>query len=75
VSEFNEPEHYHKHKIDTIQFLQEGFRPEVFKGFAIGSAVKYLHRYEYKNGMEDLMKARDYISRLIVLHEKQNPSK
>jgi hypothetical protein len=38
---FNEPEHYHKHNIDTIKFLQEGFPPEVFMGFAIGHIIKY----------------------------------
>lgn len=71
-SKFNEPEHYHKHSIDTIGFLQQGFPPEVFKGFAIGSAIKYLHRFEYKNGLEDLIKARDYIDRLIEIRKKDS---
>ena len=73
---FNEPEHYHKHKIDTIQFLQEGFPPEIFKGFAIGSAIKYLQRFENKNGLEDLIKAKDYVERLIDWYYKtKDPSK
>lgn len=62
--QFNEPDHYHQNEIDTIEFLQRGFPPEVFIGFAVGSAVKYLHRYEEKNGYEDLDKAVDYILRL-----------
>jgi hypothetical protein len=70
IKEFNEPPHYHKYEIDTIEFLQKGFPPEVFKGFAIGSTVKYLHRYENKNGMEDLEKALDYIKRLIEFHKE-----
>jgi hypothetical protein len=75
ATSFYEPEHYHKHNIDTIQFLQEGFPPEVFIGFAIGSATKYLQRYPYKNGMEDLIKAKDYIERLIDFHQRKNPIK
>ena len=68
---FNEPKHYHQHEIDTIEFLQKGFSPSVFKGFAIGSTIKYLHRYENKNGMEDLEKALDYVKRLIEFHKEE----
>lgn len=62
--EYNEPDHYHEHSVDTIAFLQEGFPPSVFVGFALGSAIKYLQRFEYKNGYEDIDKAMDYILRL-----------
>lgn len=62
--DFNEPPHYHKYEIDTIDFLQKGFPPEVFRGFAIGSIVKYLHRAQEKNGLEDYLKAMDYSKRL-----------
>jgi hypothetical protein len=64
IKNFNEPPHYHKYEIDTIEFLQKGFPPEVFKGFAIGSIVKYLHRHTEKGGLEDLLKAEDYAKRL-----------
>lgn len=63
-TKFKEPDHYHQQEMDTIEFLQKGFAPQVFIGFAVGSAVKYLHRYEEKNGYEDLDKAIDYIDRL-----------
>lgn len=62
--ELNKPEHYHKHNIDTIQFLQEGFPPEVLTGFLIGNIIKYTQRFQYKNGEEDLMKVVDYSKRL-----------
>lgn len=61
---YNQPNHYHQHEIDTIRFLQEGFSPDVFAGFAIGHIIKYLHRFQYKNGMDDLYKAKDYMNRL-----------
>jgi hypothetical protein len=68
--QYHEPEHYHKFDIDTIQFLQEGFPPDVFTGFAVGHVVKYIQRYQFKNGLNDLIKAQDYINRLIDWHEK-----
>ena len=34
-------------------------------GFAIGNIIKYVVRYEEKNGVEDLEKARWYLDRLI----------
>ena len=67
---FNEPEHYHKHTIDTITFLQEGFPPEVFMGFAIGHIIKYAHRANYKNGREDYVKMLDYAKRALDWYDK-----
>lgn len=56
--------------MDTISFLEQGFKPEVLKGFCVGSAIKYIQRYELKNGLEDLKKARFYIDKLIEIMEK-----
>lgn len=33
--------------------------------FLEGNVVKYVTRYKRKNGMEDLLKAKDYLDRLI----------
>jgi hypothetical protein len=62
-AKFNEPEHYHKHDIDTIEFLKRGFPKEVFMGFALGSIIKYAQRANYKNGLEDFDKLVDYAIR------------
>jgi hypothetical protein len=35
-----------------------------------GNVVKYLSRYKFKNGLEDLKKARWYINKII--EEKEN---
>lgn len=67
---YNTPEHYHQHDIDTITFLQEGFPPEVFMGFAIGHIIKYAQRSEYKNGREDLVKMVDYAKRALDWYDK-----
>jgi hypothetical protein len=67
---YNEPEHYHKHAIDTISFLQEGFPKEVFMGFAIGHIIKYAQRANYKNGREDYVKMLDYAKRALDWYDK-----
>lgn len=36
-----------------------------------GNVLKYLLRYRYKSGMQDLKKARHYLDRVIERHEKQ----
>lgn len=42
-------------------------------GYFIGCITKYVERYQKKNGIEDLQKARHYIDKLIELEtEKQN---
>jgi hypothetical protein len=69
-AKYNEPEHYHKHDIDTIEFLQKGFPPEVFMGFAIGHIIKYAQRANYKNGREDFVKMVDYAKRALDWYDK-----
>lgn len=66
------PEHYHKYNMDTLTFLEHGFPPEVLKGFCLGSAIKYLQRYELKNGLQDLEKAKFYVDKLIELKKKED---
>lgn len=73
---YNEPEHYHKHDIDTIEFLKHGFPPEVYLHFCLGNVVKYAQRAEYKNGVADLEKMVDYAIRAFDWYkEMKNPSK
>ncbi|XZE35391.1 DUF3310 domain-containing protein [Pirellulaceae bacterium SH501] len=38
-------------------------------GYFEGSAVKYLTRWKFKNGVEDLKKARHFIDKLIELED------
>lgn len=40
--------------------------------FNIGNAVKYLWRFQLKNGLEDLKKARWYLDDLINQEEKKS---
>lgn len=43
---------------------------EQVQGFYIGNVMKYITRYQGKNGIEDLKKARTYLNRLIEFEEK-----
>lgn len=58
------PAHYDT-GIDTIAFLRANCPPEQVEGFLRGNALKYLQRYDKKNGMEDLRKAKHYVEMLI----------
>ena len=35
-------------------------------GFLEGNIIKYVTRYKFKNGKEDLLKAREYLDKLIA---------
>lgn len=60
----NQPPHYTYGDIEIIDFIEQvtkGYKPEL--AFAIGNAIKYISRANYKNGKEDLEKARWYLNR------------
>jgi len=60
-----QPSHYTQGTIECIDYLRATLPKEQFKGFLRANAVKYLHRYEYKNGVQDLHKAQQYLDWLI----------
>lgn len=57
----NQP-HYTQFKIQPLDFIEANGL-----GYHVGNIVKYVCRYKKKNGKEDLLKARDYLDRLIKL--------
>lgn len=59
------PEHYRQGGMETIDILKAKLSPEAFKGFCIGNVIKYVTRAEYKNGIEDYKKAKQYLDFLI----------
>jgi hypothetical protein len=69
---FDEPSHYHEHGIDTIEFLKQGFPPEVYAHFCLGNIIKYAQRAEYKNGKDDYKKIVDYAKRLVEWVNEKN---
>jgi hypothetical protein len=65
----NHPLHYTTGKIEVIDYLQDKLPAEMFEGFCVGNSLKYLSRYRYKGGLDDLKKARWYLDRIIKIKE------
>ena len=59
------PAHYNKGGVECIDAIRGSMSAEAFRGFLKGNVMKYMFRYEAKNGLEDLRKARWYLERLI----------
>lgn len=60
----NSSAHYNKAGIETIDIIQS-VTGDGFETYLQGNILKYICRYKYKNGVEDLEKARWYLNRLI----------
>lgn len=66
----NHPSHYQgTNGIETIECIESAMSKEAFKGYIKGNVIKYVMRYENKNGAEDLFKAQWYLNRLIDIVE------
>jgi hypothetical protein len=66
-------QHYKQWKIQPIEFIHANGLP-----YIEGNIIKYIMRHKFKNGLEDLKKARHYLDILIELeyheHTLQRPS-
>lgn len=65
----NKPSHYTYGGLETIDIMRAKMTPEQFEGYLLGNVMKYIMRYQYKNGLEDLRKARVYLNWLISQEE------
>lgn len=67
------PQHYNQGGIECIDAIKAATVGKTgIQAFCVGNAIKYLFRYENKNGLEDVKKAQWYINRLIQeLEEKK----
>jgi hypothetical protein len=61
----NNPSHYGQGKIEAIEYIKDSLTKEEYIGYLRGNIAKYLHRWRYKNGLEDLNKAQVYLGWLI----------
>ena len=60
----NHPNHYNSYSREVIDTLQGSMTPDEFKGYLKGNIMKYVTRYQFKNGVEDLKKAKWYVEKL-----------
>ena len=61
----NHPSHYTQGGIECIEAIKASMTASEFRGYLKGNAMKYMWRYQLKNGVEDLRKAQWYLNRLI----------
>lgn len=67
----NHPPHYNQGKIEVIEFIEDVLKAN-FVDYVVGNVIKYVSRHRYKNGLQDLKKARWYLDRAIKYLEVQN---
>lgn len=61
----SKPAHYNNYEMETIEAIKGQSTSDEFSGFLKGNIIKYIARYKFKNGVEDLEKAKFYLSVLI----------
>jgi len=69
IDNVNSPAHYGNGSIECIDYIEDFLNPDEFQGYLRGNIAKYLHRWPYKNGTEDLKKAQWYLDKLIETTE------
>lgn len=63
------PDHYKTGGIEVIDFMEAKLGKEGFEGYLAGNVIKYISRYNHKNGIEDIKKAKWYLNKLIETKE------
>lgn len=62
-----EPSHYTEMTISPLEYIEAN---QNVIPWAIGNVIKYVSRYQKKNGIEDLKKAKWYLEHQIELEER-----
>ena len=60
----NSPSHYNQAGVECIEAIAAA-TDDGFEYYLQGNIIKYIWRYRYKNGIEDLKKAQWYLNKLI----------
>ena len=67
----NHPSHYTQGGIECLDAIEASMSQKEFQAYLKGNIIKYLWRYEFKNGLEDVKKAQFYLNRMIESIEKE----
>jgi len=73
VDMVNNPPHYNKYGVECLDAIRSA-TGEGYEYYLQGNIIKYLWRYRYKNGVEDLEKAKFYLDKMIQTVKKDNAS-
>jgi hypothetical protein len=69
------PDHYKQGKVEVIDMIESAtIGISGFEGFCVGNIIKYVSRYNQKNGIEDVRKSKWYLERLIKYLEDESTS-
>ena len=60
----NSPPHYNQAGVECIEAIKAA-TDDGYEYYLQGNIIKYLWRYRYKNGIQDLEKAKWYLNKLI----------
>jgi hypothetical protein len=67
--------HYAGMKLQPLEVMAQWATPEQFLGYLYCNVMKYMGRFNMiapgKGGLPDLLKARDYLDRMIKAEEKE----
>lgn len=71
----NQPPHYIQGSVECIDAIQSAVigKPP-YEAWLTGQIMKYVWRYNFKNGLQDLEKAEFYLKRLIAEVREHEPS-
>lgn len=62
----NKPKHYNQGSIECIDAVESAIiNKKGIEAVCVANIIKYLWRYENKNGIEDVMKADWYLQKLL----------
>ena len=66
----NHPSHYTQGGIECIEAIKSSMTQSGFVDYCKGNVIKYLFRWEYKGGLQDLKKAQVYLNWAVETAEK-----
>ena len=61
----NHPSHYKQGAVECIDAIKAAVGGDGFQSYCTGNVIKYLWRWQHKNGIEDLRKAQWYLTELM----------
>ena len=67
----NNPPHYNVGGIECIDAILSATNHNK-EGYLKGNILKYVWRYDYKGGLEDLQKAQWYLNKLIEVYKEKH---
>ena len=65
----NKPPHYNQGGMEAIDYIKQQLG-EGIVDYCEGNVLKYLHRWRYKNGLQDLQKAQWYLNKMVKEQEE-----